>query len=94
VISPSTDREGYVDIGAGGGRRGLSGDPRMVRDEVDDEPEPCLSGGWPTSLTGSSEARRVGLGLIEGDPIGVSSGEKRSAAQRKLDDSTVLRTSQ
>ena len=86
MISPSTERDGLFERGAGGGRRGRSGDPYGVRD-VEEDVEACLS---LVMLSPELPERNEGLLFPNGDPTGVSSGEKRSAAQIKFDDSTVL----
>ena len=86
MISPSTERDGLLERGAGGGRRGRSGDPMGVRD-VEDDADDCLS---VAMLSPELPDRNDGLLFPDGDPTGVSSGENRSAAQIKFDDSTVL----
>jgi len=61
-----------------------------VRDE-EEEGVYRSSDDIPRSDVGSSVERSVGLvAPNEGEPIGVSSGENRSAAQMKFEDSTVL----
>ena len=87
MISPSTERDGWFERGAGGGRRGRSGDPMGVRD-VEEDVDACLS---VIILSPELPERSEGLLFPNGDPTGVSSGEKRSAAQIKFDDSTVLK---
>lgn len=87
MISPSIERDGWFERGAGGGRRGRSGDPVGVRD-VDEDADACLS---VRSLSLELPERNGGFRFPMGDPTGVSSGENRSAAQIKFDDSTVLK---
>lgn len=76
-----------MDNGAGDGRRGRSGDPLGVREAVDDVDD-CLSA---AKLSAGLPVFMEDLLDPIGDPVGVSSGEKRSAAQMKFDDSTVLK---
>lgn len=57
-----------------------------VRD-VEEDVEACLS---VVMLSLELPDRNEGLLFPSGDPTGVSSGENRSAAQIKFDDSTVL----
>jgi hypothetical protein len=57
-----------------------------VRD-VEEDVDACLS---VAMLSPELPDRNEGLLFPNGDPTGVSSGEKRSAAQIKFDDSTVL----
>jgi hypothetical protein len=55
---------------------------------VEEDVDACLS---VVMLSPELPGRNAGLLFPNGDPTGVSSGEKRSAAQIKFDDSTVLK---
>jgi len=55
---------------------------------VEEDVDACLS---VAMLSPELPDRNEGLLFPAGDPTGVSSGEKRSAAQIKFDDSTVLK---
>jgi hypothetical protein len=82
VISPSTEREEDIDIGAGRRWYAMSGDPRSVSsDEEADGRLPVVSF---DPLPG------IVVCVMKGVVDGVSCGETRSAAQMKFEDSTVL----